>query len=373
MTPARRPSILIIEQGFLKPRRGKPVHGVELFRLHLIRQLAEHDVAVTLVAEQSWERHFRERLAGAPVEFVYAARAGGVPLAGLAGTIRAARAHRASGPFDLALFGNARLGMVPAMFWASWFGVARRYLMFAHRNPGPKFLDVVSSVDFDVLANSEWVARGYRGHVSGRVTVRYGLPNADWFYPAAPKPATDPDRPINFVLLGKLPHPHKGMDAAIEAFRRLPPRLRERSRLHLAAFPKPPQFDDPNIIAHSWMPADAVPEFLRSMDVMLTLSTLETFSQAIVQGMLTELPIIASDIPVYVEKLDPARGGGGGFITTSTAQVTDAMVRLIEDPALRASLGATGRRVALDRYVWDTRWFMEQYFGAAGPAAQSAQ
>lgn len=357
------PTVLIIEQGFLKPRGSKPVHGVEIFRLHLIRQLAQRGVAVTVVAERSWDRVFRERLAGLNVEFVLAPHIAGVPGAGLIGTMKAVRRRRRSERFDLVMFGNARLGLVPAMYWASWFDLGRRYLLFAHRDPGANFLDAVSTLTFDVVANSEWVGAWYRGHVAGDVQIMYGLPNAERFHRAT-SPRDDGE--INFVLLGRLPNISKGHEKAIKAFAALPPAIRARSRLHLASFADPPDFGDPRIIAHPWMPAEAVPDLLRSMDIMLTISTHETFSQAIVQGMLTELPIIASDLPVYLEKLDPTVGApdsGGGIITRNVQEVTDAMARLAQDPALRASLGAHGRRVALDRYVWNTDRFIERYLG----------
>lgn len=361
--PMRPPSILIIEQGFLKPRGSKPVHGVEIFRLHLMRQLAERGVAVTVVAERSWERQFRERLAQLPIDFIYAPAIGGVPGAGLIGAIRAARTRRGREPFDLVMFGNARLGMVPAMHWAAWFDLGRRYLLFAHRDPGANFLDAVATLRFDVVANSEWVGAWYRRNVAGNVEIMYGLPNADRFHPRA---GGRNDEQINFVLLGRLPNISKGHEKAIKAFSALPASVRSRSRLHLASFASPPDFGEPGVVAHPWMAPEAVPEFLRSMDVMLTISTHETFSQAIVQGMLTGLPIVASDLPVYLEKLDPTVGAadsGGGIITHNVREITDAMTRLAEDPALRAELGAHGRRVALDRYVWNTDRFIQRYLG----------
>jgi glycosyltransferase involved in cell wall biosynthesis len=120
------------------------------------------------------------------------------------------------------------------------------------------------------------------------------------------------------------------------------------------------------------MPAESVGEFLRGMDSMLTISTHETFSQAIVQGMLTGLPIIASDLPVYLEKLDPLPVGRassppgaelrrGGFIARSPQEIAAAMMALAEDTALRSRLGAEGRRIALDRYIWDTKRFVREH------------
>ncbi|MDX2114332.1 MAG: glycosyltransferase family 4 protein [Planctomycetota bacterium] len=373
----RQSSVLIIEQGFLKPRGSKPVHGVELFRLHLIRQLVARGHPVALAVERSWEPRIRqwlesEHAGAAPVSIHSAAPFAGVPGTGLISTRRAAAVH--PGGFDAVLFGNARLGLVPAMYYADWMNLAPRRLLFAHRDPGPNFLDAVSTLAFDVVANSAWVADWYRGNVNGSVDVLYGLAGAERFYPR-PEPAPRDDDLVHFVLLGRLPNISKGQERAIAAFRALPEPLRRRCRLHLASFASPPQFDDPCIIAHPWMHADAVGDFLRRMDAMLTVSSHETFSQAIVQGMLTGLPIVATELPVFVEKLDPlpaepdaesrARTGPerrrGGLLVRSTAEITEAIALLAENTPLRRTLGAEGRAVALARYVWDVDRFLRDH------------
>jgi glycosyltransferase involved in cell wall biosynthesis len=105
------------------------------------------------------------------------------------------------------------------------------------------------------------------------------------------------------------------------------------------------------------MPVDRVGELLREMDVMLALSTRETFSQAIVQGMLAGLPVIASPLPVYEEKLDT----GAGVVARTTAEVADAMASLARDPQRRRAMGAAGRETALQRYVWDTDVFIRRH------------
>lgn len=394
-------SVLIIEQGFLKPRGSKPVHGVEIFRLNLMRQLLIEGIEVSVVAERSWAKRIenwftdqrdarsrdRQGASGPPLPEIFAVPPiAGVPGAGLLGTRAASRTSRR---WDTVLFGNARLGLVPAMHYAAWKDLGRSYLLFAHRDPGANFLDAVSTLPFDVVANSEWVAAWYRGQVSGRVSVFYGLANAERFFPreaASEESSTKTriesrsDPLIHFCLLGRLPNISKGQDRAIAALRLLPEPVRQRIRLHLASFATPPDFNDPCIVAHPWMPAESVGDFLRGMDAMLTISTHETFSQAIVQGMLTGLPIIASDLPVYLEKLDPlsvdaeteesstrprisqgAELRRGGFIARNTQEISDAIVALAHDPALRHRLGAEGRQIALGRYVWDTKRFIREH------------
>ena len=118
--------------------------------------------------------------------------------------------------------------------------------------------------------------------------------------------------------------------------------------------------------------AFAMPDFLRRMDVMIVPSRdeeimRETFSQAMVQGMLTGLPVIASDLPVLSEKLD--RGGGLTFRTV--ADLREMIARLVRDADLRRRLGAEARRTAAERYVWSTKTFVERYLAPGSPGGEA--
>ncbi|HBS27975.1 MAG TPA: hypothetical protein DEB06_00650, partial [Phycisphaerales bacterium] len=87
--PATRTrSLLVVEQGFLKPRKGKVVHGVELFRLHLMRQLIDRGVQVTVVAERSWRATIEAALGAGRASLVLAPPVAGVPGAGMIGVTR---------------------------------------------------------------------------------------------------------------------------------------------------------------------------------------------------------------------------------------------------------------------------------------------
>ena len=89
----------------------------------------------------------------------------------------------------------------------------------------------------------------------------------------------------------------------------------------------------------------------------------ETFSQVTVQGMLTGLPVLASNLPILTEKFDE----GGGSIFQTSKDLTHLMRDCIEHPERLTAIGATGRRVALERYVWDTATFVNTtlFSGAA--------
>jgi glycosyltransferase involved in cell wall biosynthesis len=163
-----------------------------------------------------------------------------------------------------------------------------------------------------------------------------------------------------------MPNHYKGHDTAIAAFRSLPDDVRRNAELHLASFITPTTIDEPGVVAHNWTPAHAVPGFLRRMDVMLTPSRNETFSQAIVQGMLTGLPVVATPLPVFTEKLDT----GAGIVCRTTEEFTAAMTQLARDPAERRRMGRLGRQTALERYAWSTDRFLDLYLFPSGRFGQ---
>ena len=355
--------VLILEQGFLKSRHGKPVHGVELFRLLLIEQMVARGVDVTVTAERSWRARLEERfgdMLGHGLRVVYTPNLGGAAPNGVWAALATAR-----GSYDAVMFGDARRGLIPALRIASRAHRGSRRLLMAHRRPKERVLRTTGRLGHDVLAVSEFVAARFRdardaGRLRGRVDVYYGLADAARWWPATEeeRAARERDGVVNFVLVGRLPNISKGWERAIEAFGMMPEDVRARCRLHLASFIRPVEIEQDGVVAHEWM--DDVPGFLRGMDVMLALSTNETFSQAIVQGMLTGLPVVATGIPVYVEKLD----GGEGIVARTTEEIRDAMVRLAGDAGLRHEMGEKGRATALARYVWDTDRFLGEHLFA---------
>ena len=348
-------SVLIVDQGLAKHRRGKPIHGVELFRLYLVGQMLARGVRVTLVCQSSWDVALEEHgLTGHPLlTAILVPNIGGVVVNALVGAVRAM-----GDDHDALLFGNPRKGLVPAMYASSLAQPDARTLVFAHRRGEHRFLDMVQGVEFDVLCVSEEVARKYRGNVAGSVDVMYGLPNHDAFFPADP-PRED-DGVVRCCLLGRLPNVSKGTDKALRALELLDPSVRAQVELHLASYIEEPPArvaSVPGVVCHRWLrPAD-VPAFLRTMDAMLTLSSNETFSQAIVQGMLTGLPIVATRIPVYEEKLDT----GGGILAHTPENIAKAITRLVEDAGGRAEMGRIARDTALERYCWDTDVFLDKH------------
>lgn len=395
--------VAFLEKVFLDRRAsGAELRGVELFNLRLVRDLCARGVSVTLFTEPSWRSTVLKEVPDAPsLRLVSANGFGSSLLAGFAAACRLRRMARREGAFDALLLGNVANRLIPAL-WLLRAGRDFRYaVLIAHREPSARFLRAISRLPGRILAVSEPVAADFRGRgLAAEVMVDYGIMDAHLFYPSStsavppalfeganspsalsgggassstsvvlPAPSgggagsNGREALCRFCVLGALDNAWKGADTAIAAFRLLPEAVRAHCELHLLGFRSSRDFPgEPSIIAYSWQSAAGVPDFLRSMDVMLVPSRdehvmRETFSQSVVQGMLTGLPVVYAPLPVLAEKFDR----GGGFRASTPQEFADAMARLAENPNLRAELGAQGRAVALSRYVWDTGRFVERH------------
>lgn len=358
------PSIAFLEKVFLKKRQpGALLRGVELFNLNLIDELSRLGYGLVIAAHPTWRQVFEERFPGnGRIRPIYPAPHSPPFLGAVSAAFAFRRIARREGPFHTLLIGNAGNGIVPAIRLLRSRKTAGQSVIISHREPQPLFLKAVTRLPGHILAVCGAIADDYRvASPIADVRVFYGIMEADRFHPAQQR--TRPDDVIRFCVLGALDNGWKGADTAIEAFRSLPDGLRSKAELHLMAYSTPPSFpDEPAIRAYSWCDSNSIPDFLRSMDVMIVPSRdeevmRETFSQATVQGMLTALPILHSPLPVLVEKFDQ----GGGILFQDAAALAAAMERLATDPALREEMGNAARKTALERYVWDTRRFCEEF------------
>lgn len=346
-----RPSVLFLDKVFLK-RVPEPLRGVELFNLNLLRDLVRLGYPVTLVAEQSWRKAVLDFTGPAAPAAVWFSSLGpdalAIPLAGW---------HLRGRRFDRLLVGNVGNGLIPLLRALHRRRSFTRAVLIAHREAGPRFVSAWQQWPGCVVAVNGQIAEPFRRAGGGLVRVDYGIFNSDRYVPAESTPAG----PVRFIVLGALDNPWKGADTAQAAFARLPADVQAAAELHLASYRQPPVVG-PRVVAHPWLPAEAIPGLLREMQVMICPSRdeevmRETFSQAMVQGMLSGLPILAHDLPILTEKLD----AGGGLIFRTEAELAAQMADLIRDPARRAELGRQARATAQERYVWDTARFATRY------------
>jgi glycosyltransferase involved in cell wall biosynthesis len=345
--------VLFLEKAFLRSPPD-PLRGVELFDLRLIAEMQCAGRSLVVPIHEGWRPIVSSRAIGDAAKFLYASGSGA--WGGLAWAVRL-RAHRCRAIF----LANVSNGLIPLLHLLRWRRAAERLVLLAHRTATPRFLRAIRKWPSWIVAVNEAIANQFREAGHPRVAVDYGIMDAERFHPDSPTPHAR----TRFVVLGALENAWKGADTAIDAFRRMPDTVRAGCELHLASFLKPPALDVPGVVAHPWMPADSIPAFLREMDVMICPSRdehimRETFSQAMVQGMLTGLPVLASDLPIFREKLD----AGGGFIFSDAADLSEKMARLARNSDLRAALGREGRATALARYCWDTPRFLARYFDA---------
>lgn len=347
-----RPSVLFLDKVFLK-RPPEPLRGVELFNLNLLRDLVRLGFRCTLVAEASWEKPVREFLGDSLPACVWIPPCGPDVITALRAGWRLRR-HQA----DCLFVGNVGNGLIPLLAWWRLAGVFGRAVLIAHREATPRFVRLFRRLPGWVVAVNGQIARPFREAGHPNVAVDYGIFHSERFAPPASREAS----PVRFVVLGALDNAWKGADTALAAFRLLSTGVRARCELHLASYQRPPELREAGVVVHPWMPASGIPGLLARMHVMVCPSRdevvmRETFSQAMVQGMLSGLPILANDLPILVEKLDR----GGGLVFRSVEELSGQMAALAGDAARRAELGAEARAVALERYVWDSARFARRY------------
>jgi glycosyltransferase involved in cell wall biosynthesis len=167
--------------------------------------------------------------------------------------------------------------------------------------------------------------------------------------PAETAPPRAGNGPVRIGLLGRL-DPQKGADVFLEAAERLgagaefvlgAPSVHDRYGEELLAAARAANVE-------AVIPAGR--EFLESVDVVAMPSRYEGHPLTLLEAMALGKPVVATAIPGIREVLDPQ--DAGVLIPPEDADALAAAVRrLVDDPALRAELGARGRRVVASRYT----------------------
>ena len=208
------------------------------------------------------------------------------------------------------------------------------------------------------IAVSEDARRTVTTHFGGDAVV---IPNGvfvDRFDGSPPRPQWQgsPQRPT-VAFLGRMAEPRKGMPVLAAA---LPEVLRQVPGLRLlVAGP-----GDADEVRKLMTPAAAAAcEFLgavddtdkarllASVDVYIAPNTGgESFGIILIEAMSAGAAVLASDIPAFVRVLD---GGAAGatFVNEDPADLAQALIALLHDPAERARVAAAGRARA-DLFDW---------------------
>ena len=344
--------LLFVEKVFLRPP-SPPLRGVELFNFQLIRELQDLGYSVLLPMVKPWEPIVREELGMNFPGFIGIPDLGVPAISAMLGTRKIKK-----GSADWLIIGNVGKGIIPMVRRLHRKRCFKRSLVIAHRETEDHFLKMCQDLKTRVVAVNTVIAQRFAEGGCTHTVTDYGVMHAEKFFPGTEKnPHT-----VIFGVLGAMDNPWKGADRAIAAFKGLTGDTARRCRLELASYKSAQHFNDDRIKAHTWRPPSWIPGFLRRIDVLIVPSydeevMRETFSQAMVQGMLSGLPIIVNDLPVLVEKLD----AGGGRVCADAWSMTSAMKELAEDAVLRERLGKESRKTALERYIWDTQRFVQRY------------
>lgn len=93
-----------------------------------------------------------------------------------------------------------------------------------------------------------------------------------------------------------------------------------------------------------------VPEWLRLADIFALVSYSEGLACALLEAMAAGLPSVVSDIPANRQLIDSGQQGFRAAVEDADA-IAAAIIRLLEDTTLRATLGQAARQRVLDNYT----------------------
>lgn len=187
--------------------------------------------------------------------------------------------------------------------------------------------------------------------------IRNGV-DLEVFNPATKMSHPDP-RHVRFAYPSRI-LPAKGQHLALDALARLPAPYKARASLVIAGANVDPIFVDQLKVQAYEQPVTIrtdVPEIApvyQDADVILYPTMMEEgFGFTAVEGMACGKPVIWTDQPAIRE----ATGGIGFPIAAGDVDAMRAtMMRLMDDPALRARVGAEGRRFVEATASWDAAW-----------------
>jgi phosphatidylinositol alpha-mannosyltransferase len=78
----------------------------------------------------------------------------------------------------------------------------------------------------------------------------------------------------------------------------------------------------------------------------------ESFGIVLVRAMACATPVVASDIPGYRDVMTPETAAA--FTPGNREELADAVESLLSDEPRRQAMGTAGRRLAQERYAWDS-------------------
>lgn len=206
------------------------------------------------------------------------------------------------------------------------------------------------------------VSERARGFVAEHFPAQYKIiPNGidvEYFGEPHPLIAELRDGRLNVLFLGRL-EKRKGLSHLLRAWGRVREAVPEarlvvvgggRGLAHYQKFVRERATDD--IVFTGIVSNEDKVRYYQTADVFCAPSTGgESFGIVLLEAMAAGRPIVASAIPGYQEVITD--GEQGLLVPPKNAdRLANALIRLLQDPRLRAQLGANGRRTSQD-YSWD--------------------
>jgi len=192
-----------------------------------------------------------------------------------------------------------------------------------------------------------------------RLHVIHNGVDIEGFQPTAPARSPGEEHVVCFAYPSRI-LPGKGQHLAIDALARLKREHKRRAKLTIVGSVADPIFLDQLRIQAYNQPVEfatdvpRIAPFYQDADVVLFPTLMEEgFGYTAVEAMSCGKPVIWSDQPAVRE----ATGGIGFPVDQGDVEaMRDAMMRLMDDPALRARVGAEGRAFVEERYGWSAVW-----------------
>jgi len=324
------------------------IHRVRTPRTPVVRALAYH----ATIASLTWRLGRRARVA--QINHLGTGMIGGAPLLAALGV-----------PRVLVVWGSAARGIGP--FGGGWRNRAARWI--ARRQ--------TSVVSLSSATSRNLVADGFED-----ARVRF-IPNGVDTDRFRPRSATDdPSHAPNgwpqgspvVVTVGRLV-PAKGLDVLLNAWSSV---VEAAPGAHLMIVGDGPLRADLEAAARTLGLADAVtflgarpdvPELLRRSDVYVSSSRTEGMSNALLEGLASGLPLIATRVGGAEDIVDD-RVNGVLVPDGDAPALASALTELTTDDAERRAMGEASRRVALSRFALET--IVDRYLGLFGELERSA-
>jgi glycosyltransferase involved in cell wall biosynthesis len=153
----------------------------------------------------------------------------------------------------------------------------------------------------------------------------------------------------------------KGLDLLAEAMA-LVAACRPDVRLAIVGPPDPPSFGEK---VREWIQKNGIEssavitgpvdpamklQALADTDVLVMPSEAENFGFSVFEAMSSRIPVVVSDTLNYAEEI--AASGAGFAVHRQAGQLAGAILRLVDNPALRQQMGLNGLEMA-NRYSWE--------------------